>query len=339
MSKQKVTKEKLIKLYIDNPDTTLQSVADKLGASRSAVMNAMRRYGLESRNTAGKPKVEIFELSDKAWLEQKYINEDLSADNIGKLLNCSETKVLNAIRKHNIIKEVKYPELKDKEWLKKKYVDENLSGQQIGELLGCTKYPVLRALRKHGLGARVHSSKYPQLNDKEWLHDQYIAQGKSVKQIANDVGAHVGGVHSALTHMGIKTRDPKEAWAVKFRQGRFGKKAANWQGGRSKSTNGHIYIYSPEHPYSNKQGYVMEHRLVMEKAIGRYLAPEEIIHHINMQKQDNTIDNLYLCADNGAHRDIHHSLELAGASLVNKKGTIKFIDGKYYTQLDESMLK
>lgn len=194
--------------------------------------------------------------------------------------------------------------LKDKDWLKKKYVDDGMSMSQIGDLLGCTKHPVYRALKKHGLQARAHTSKYPLLNDKEWLRNEYLVEMKSIKQIAEEINAPHGVVHSSLTHMGIKTRDPKESLAIKYEQGRFGKNASNWRGGRRLSGGGHMQVHQPQHPYCTKSGLVMEHRLVMEKELGRYLKPDELVHHIDGDKLNNTIENLQVVT-RSEHVKIH----------------------------------
>jgi len=53
------------------------------------------------------------------------------------------------------------------------------------------------------------------------------------------------------------------------------------------------------------QGYVMEHRLVMEAHLGRYLDPEERAHHINGDIEDNRKDNLMLFASESAHQKFH----------------------------------
>lgn len=84
----------------------------------------------------------------------------------------------------------------------------------------------------------------------------------------------------------------------------------NWKGGKG-SVNGYSTIFSPKHPFCHPRGYVYEHRLVMEKYLGRYLKPEERIHHINGTKTDNNIENLKLFADESKHQKFHN---LAGST-------------------------
>lgn len=107
---------------------------------------------------------------------------------------------------------------------------------------------------------------------------------------------------------------------------RIGELSPNWKGGRIKTKPGYILIYSPKHPRANAMGYVREHRLVIEKKIGRYLTKEEKIHHINGIKDDNREENLILLENESEHRRIHNILNNPMKNIIaiqKRKETIK----------------
>ncbi len=78
-----------------------------------------------------------------------------------------------------------------------------------------------------------------------------------------------------------------------------------WKGGEFKDNEGYIRVYRPEHPNAQSRGYVPKHRLVMEEHLGRKLKEEEVVHHIDGDKENNDIDNLVLFPTNGAHTAFH----------------------------------
>lgn len=67
---------------------------------------------------------------------------------------------------------------------------------------------------------------------------------------------------------------------------------------------GYWAVLSPHHPYADGKGYVMEHRLIMEKHFGRFLKPEEVIHHVDENPRNNVIENLRLMAKKD-HDQLH----------------------------------
>ncbi len=78
----------------------------------------------------------------------------------------------------------------------------------------------------------------------------------------------------------------------------------NWKGGsRNITARGYRIIHLSKddffYPMVQKGHYVLEHRLVVAKHLGRCLQPWEIVHHKNHDRLDNRLENLSLEMVNG----------------------------------------
>lgn len=93
-----------------------------------------------------------------------------------------------------------------------------------------------------------------------------------------------------------------------------GERHSSWRGGRRINSQGYVLVWiHPDnffYPMADKNGHILEHRLVMAKKLGRCLQPWEHVHHKGIRytglenKQDNLEDNLELTTS-GSHIRAH----------------------------------
>jgi hypothetical protein len=137
--------------------------------------------------------------------------------------------------------------------------------------------------------AKWNAIDYPVEQIRSW-----IAEGKTHAWIGAYLCVNPKLIYKVCKKHGIKCQ----------RTGpRSGEGHPDWNGGRIYDKHGYVYLYTPNHPFGRKSRgtYVLEHRLVMERKLGRYLLPEEVVHHINGKHDDNRPENLQLFAKNSDH--------------------------------------
>ena len=68
------------------------------------------------------------------------------------------------------------------------------------------------------------------------------------------------------------------------------------------------YVRCPEllASMARKDGYVMEHRLFVARAMGRPLLRSEVVHHKDHDPTNNALHNLELWPDNRSHKLAEH---------------------------------
>lgn len=68
---------------------------------------------------------------------------------------------------------------------------------------------------------------------------------------------------------------------------------------------GYRLISRPEHPRADSRGYVREHIVIAEDALGGPLPDEAEVHHVNEKRADNRPSNLVICEDRAYHMILH----------------------------------
>ena len=173
---------------------------------------------------------------------------------------------------------------------------------------------------------------------KEWLQKELIEKSRTQIDVISELGICRQTLSEWLKYYGLS--QPRSEW-VKKSQITKGKRSnplkgvprsehtkkliskANkgmnhgmWKGGRIREGNKMI-VWVPGHPHARTKGYIYEHRLIMEKHIGRYLKPLEVVHHVDRNPLNNNLDNLILFGNQTEHMHWHKLHRLAPEGCQN----------------------
>lgn len=112
-----------------------------------------------------------------------------------------------------------------------------------------------------------------------------------------------------------------EASRVTYNEKMSGPKNPAWKGGvtyiQKKGNYAAIkYVRAPEwaRPMARKDGYIMEHRLLMAQRIGRLMTRTEVVHHLDHDPTNNDPTNLELWPSNGSHKAAEFGRVVLGAA-------------------------
>lgn len=164
--------------------------------------------------------------------------------------------------------------------------------------------------------------------DDSLIVDRYVNQLQSAEKIHEELGYGLMRVRRRLKELGVARTMAETKRARTDNKGRL-------------SDQGYLKVKIPEghvtrHRKNGTSDYAFVHIIEMEKRLGRPLAKNEIVHHIDLDKTNCNVENLYLCSDHREHLLIHRSLDVVGRELL-EMGLISF-DGTRYV-INEEKLK
>ena len=198
---------------------------------------------------------------------------------------------------------------------------------EIAKKLGVSESYVQQCAKKWGIKRRV----LPPLDDNKII-EMYVNQLCSVNKIVVELGYGRPRVEKRLRDLGLMRSSTETARARADR--RFRENGIEYPIDR----NGYPMSKVPEGHKTGRQmhnTFMFLHVLEMEKHLGRPIQKGETIHHIDFDKRNFQIDNLYLCKNQAEHAKIHNSLESVCGDFV-KRGVTEF-DGKRYVINEEKL--
>lgn len=263
---------------------TIKEIASSCGVTQTPVRAALKRQGIESRSN-----------TDYAWRETPESRAEIirlwhigtNVNDISRAVHTRNLNVSRVLREAGIEARLGGQHRRFSSQQEAVLAEEFRAGDSLATLAnrhGGNPVTVRNALRRIGVETSRRRPKFWTPEREAWLVEQRLA-GRTIKDIADEVGYSDASV-------GIRLR---RLLPVPQRQG---ENHHAWRGGRTKNADGYTLVTPTAEesllcpPMAN--GYVLENRLVMARALGRPLLKTETVHHIDGDHANAELGNLQL---------------------------------------------
>lgn len=229
-------------------------------------------------------------------IEKKVLNAYArleSTQKVAKLMGLGSSTVHRILQRHGVecdgLKKYRQSirKLPSSEQIRAEY-EGGMYLSEIAKKYGVSNGTVYEAMKKTGVTMRRRGQQRRVFSaqDKEKIIC-LSSEGWTQTAIAHEFDTHQTQVSKILRASGIY--DGKRA---------SGPKHGSWKGGRVNAGKGYVGVAvkhgDPFSAMADSQGYVLEHRLVMARSLGRPLLPHESVHHIDGDRKNNRLSNLQL---------------------------------------------
>ncbi len=215
--------EWLRKQYCEN-GLGQREIAELADVSKQAVSTWMNKHGIDRRSTGRQADGDTEPLKDEEWLREQYCDKEKTTYEIADKLGVSAVTVGNWMRRHEIESRSaaeshtngNLEPLRNRKWLQEQYHDQKKTTRQIADGLGVSRSPVERCMHEHGIEFRSPTEARTDgnvelLKNEGWLREQYCERGRTMEQIADEVGVSVYLVRKWMQEHEIDRRSPAES--------------------------------------------------------------------------------------------------------------------------------